>query len=97
MGGTSLSAPAWAGLLALVNQGRAAAGESALNSTSPTETQQALYTLPQSDYNVITSPEESGARSVAIRKLQVREDKANPRSFSRHVFWPMMARKGMIP
>ena len=55
VGGTSLSAPAWAGLLALVNQGRAAAGEPALNSTSPTETQQALYSLPQSDYNVITS------------------------------------------
>ena len=52
VGGTSLSAPAWAGLLALVNQGRAAAGESTLNSTSPTETQQALYMLPQSDYNV---------------------------------------------
>ena len=34
VGGTSLSAPAWAGLFALVNQGRAAAGESALNSAS---------------------------------------------------------------
>ncbi len=55
VGGTSLSAPAWAGLLALVNQGRAAAGESNLNSTSPTDTQQALYMLPQSDYNVIAS------------------------------------------
>ena len=55
VGGTSLSAPAWAGLLALVDQGRAAAGESTLNSSSPTETQQALYSLPQSDYNVITS------------------------------------------
>jgi len=53
VGGTSLSAPAWAGLLALVNQGRAAAGKSPLNSSSPTETQQALYMLPQSDYNVI--------------------------------------------
>ena len=41
--------------MALANQGRAAAGESALNSTSPTDTQQALYMLPQSDYNVITS------------------------------------------
>jgi hypothetical protein len=55
VGGTSLSAPAWAGLLTLVNQGRAAAGESALSTTSPTEVQQALYTLPNSDYNVITS------------------------------------------
>jgi hypothetical protein len=55
VGGTSLSAPAWAGLLALVNQGRASAGEPALNSTSPTEVQQALYSLPQRDYNAITS------------------------------------------
>jgi hypothetical protein len=54
-GGTSLSAPAWAGLLALVNQGRAAAGESALNSSSPTEALQALYSLPRSDYHIITS------------------------------------------
>jgi hypothetical protein len=55
VGGTSLSAPAWAGLLALVNQGRVAAGESTLNSSSPTDTQQALYMLPQSDYNVVAS------------------------------------------
>ena len=55
VGGTSLSAPAWAGLLALVNQGRAAASESTLNSSTPTQTQQALYSLPQSDYNVIAS------------------------------------------
>ena len=54
-GGTSLSAPAFAGLIALVNQGRVAAGEATLNSASPTETQQALYSLPQSDYNAITS------------------------------------------
>ncbi len=55
VGGTSLSAPAFAGLVALVNQGRVAAGEATLNSASPTETQQALYSLPQADYNSITS------------------------------------------
>ena len=55
VGGTSLSAPAFAGLVALVNQGRVAAGEATLNSSSPTETQQALYSLPQADYNSITS------------------------------------------
>jgi hypothetical protein len=54
VGGTSLSAPAWAGILALVNQGRLAAGHPALNSASPTEAQQALYALPQSDYHAIT-------------------------------------------
>jgi hypothetical protein len=55
VGGTSLSAPAWAGLVALANQGRAAAGESTLNRSSPTDTGQALYMLPQSDYNTIAS------------------------------------------
>ena len=53
VGGTSLSAPAWAGLVAIVNQGRLAAGEATLNSSSPTDTQQALYMLPQSDYSAI--------------------------------------------
>jgi subtilase family serine protease len=53
VGGTSLSAPAWAGLIALVNQGRVAANESTLNSVTPTDTQQALYMLPQSDFNTI--------------------------------------------
>ncbi len=55
VGGTSLSSPAWAGLLALVNQGSAAARGSPLNSASPTETQQDLYSLPQNDYNVISN------------------------------------------
>jgi hypothetical protein len=54
-GGTSLSAPCWAGLIALVNQGRVAAGQPTLNSSSPTQTQQELYSLSQSDYNVINS------------------------------------------
>jgi uncharacterized repeat protein (TIGR01451 family)/choice-of-anchor A domain-containing protein len=55
VGGTSLSAPAWAGLLALVNEGRVAAGEQTLNSVTATDAQAALYSLPQSDYNSITS------------------------------------------
>ena len=55
VGGTSLSAPAWAGLVALANQGRAATRESTLNSSGPTDTQSALYSLPQSDYNVVAS------------------------------------------
>jgi hypothetical protein len=55
VGGTSLSAPTFAGLFALVNQGRVAVGEATLNTVTPTDTQQALYRLPQSDYNVIAS------------------------------------------
>ncbi|MGA2255010.1 MAG: Ig-like domain repeat protein [Thermoguttaceae bacterium] len=55
VGGTSLSAPCWSGLIALVDQGRSAAGQPTLNSASPTETQQSLYSLSQNDYHVITS------------------------------------------
>jgi len=64
VGGTSLSAPAWAGLAVLVNQGRVAAGELSLNSSSPTDTQQALYMLPQNDYNAITSGNNGYAASA---------------------------------
>lgn len=49
--GTSLSAPCWAGLLAIVDQGRAAAGKQPLNASTPLETQTALYTLPPSDFH----------------------------------------------
>ena len=56
VGGTSLSAPAWASLFALANQGRAAAGEGSLGSSAdPTATQEALYNLPQSDFNSVTT------------------------------------------
>jgi Bacterial Ig-like domain (group 3) len=60
IGGTSLSAPSWAGLLALVDQGRANAGQPALNRADPTETQQDLYGLSQSDYHVIASGTNGG-------------------------------------
>jgi hypothetical protein len=54
-GGTSLAAPSWAALIALVNQGRAAAGKETLGSSGPAEAQRALYNLPQADYHVIAS------------------------------------------
>ena len=54
-GGTSLAAPCWAGLIALANQGRAAARQPVLDSSNPTETLQDLYNLSQSDYHVIAS------------------------------------------
>ena len=59
-GGTSLAAPSWAGLVALVNQGRIKAGQRGLNSANPTETQEALYGLGQSDYHVIASGTNGG-------------------------------------
>jgi hypothetical protein len=55
-GGTSWSTPCWAALIALVNQGRAAAGRLPLNSASnPTQTLNALYHLSSSDFHDITS------------------------------------------
>jgi len=49
--GTSLATPCWAGLSAIVNQGRAAAQGRAFDSSSPTEAPTALYALPTSDFN----------------------------------------------
>ncbi|MDB5352348.1 MAG: pcp 3 [Planctomycetota bacterium] len=48
-GGTSLGAPAWAGIMAIVNQGRATAGLGTLNGA--TQTLPALYALPSSDFH----------------------------------------------
>ncbi len=60
VGGTSLSAPTWAGLIALSNQGRVANGLATLNSSSPMETQQALYNLPEADFNDVTTGANGG-------------------------------------
>ncbi len=54
--GTSVSSPCWAGLIAIANQGRVADGGDTLNSVlNPTQTLQALYSLPASDFHEITS------------------------------------------
>lgn len=54
--GTSLASPCWAGLIAIVNQGREAEGTTTLNSTAnPTQTLEGLYSLPASDFHDITS------------------------------------------
>jgi hypothetical protein len=50
--GTSFSAPAWAALIAIADQGRAESGLSAL---SGTQTSTAIYSAPQSDYHDITT------------------------------------------
>ena len=52
VGGTSAAAPAWAGLVAITDQGLAASGKSSLT-TSQLLTD--LYNLPSSSFNVITS------------------------------------------
>jgi hypothetical protein len=64
-GGTSLAAPAWAGLFALINQGRVAAGERTLNSSSPTEALQALYSLSRGDYHDIVGGSNGGNSATA--------------------------------
>jgi hypothetical protein len=45
LGGTSLATPCWAGLIAMVNQGRVAAGRTPLNGPGPTQAQATLYAL----------------------------------------------------
>jgi hypothetical protein len=50
IGGTSLSAPLWAGLLTDVNQGRALLGEGPLANA-----QEAVYKVPATDFHDITS------------------------------------------
>jgi autotransporter-associated beta strand protein len=49
IGGTSLSSPSWAALIAVANQARVAAGMTTLD--GPTQTLPKLYTMPSSDFN----------------------------------------------
>ena len=53
VGGTSLGAPSWAALIAIVDQGRAVAGKGSLD--GPTQTLPALYSLPSTDFYSISS------------------------------------------
>ena len=54
--GTSLATPCWAGLMAIINQGRVANHGASLNTpANPTQALQALYSLPASDWNDITT------------------------------------------
>ena len=50
--GTSLGAPAWAGIIAIVDQGRAVAGKGSLD--GPTQTLPTLYALPSSDFHSVS-------------------------------------------
>jgi hypothetical protein len=53
VGGTSLSSPMFAGLVAIADQGRALQGESSLDGA--TQTLPMLYSLPESDFHDITT------------------------------------------
>ena len=50
-GGTSLGAPVWAGIMAIVDQGRALLGKGSLNGA--TQTIPSLYALPESDFKTV--------------------------------------------
>jgi subtilisin-like proprotein convertase family protein len=60
-GGTSDAAPQWSGLFAIVNQGRQAAGEGLLNSSSTSQTLPLIYGLPSSDFHDITQGTSTGS------------------------------------
>jgi hypothetical protein len=53
VGGTSLGAPSWAALIAIVDQGRAVAGKGSLD--GPTQTLPTLYSLPSTDFYSISA------------------------------------------
>jgi hypothetical protein len=60
-GGTSLGAPAWAGIVAIVDQGRALAGVGSLDGAS--QTLPALYALPASDFHRVAPASSIGGLS----------------------------------
>ncbi len=62
VGGTSLAAPMWAGLMAIVNQGRALIGQTSLD--CKTETLPRLYALPSTDFHDITTGNNGFAAGV---------------------------------
>jgi subtilase family serine protease len=53
VGGTSLGSPSWAGIIAIVDQGRAVAGQVSLD--GPTQTLPALYAAASSNFNSVAS------------------------------------------
>ncbi|MHB1558350.1 MAG: DUF4082 domain-containing protein [Isosphaeraceae bacterium] len=59
VGGTSAGAPQWSALLAIADEGRAAAGQPALDSTNPQQVMTILYQNPK-DFHDITSGTSTG-------------------------------------
>ncbi len=53
VGGTSLGTPAWAGIIAIVDQGRAVAGKSSLD--GPTQTLPSLYAASSANFNSVSA------------------------------------------
>jgi hypothetical protein len=61
VGGTSLGSPSWAGIIAIVDQGRALAGSGSLDGA--TQTLPALYAAESSDFNSVAATPSSGGFS----------------------------------
>ncbi len=59
IGGTSLGAPCWTALIAIVNQVRVAEGSATLH--GPTQTLPALYALAAGGFHIITTPSNLGS------------------------------------
>ena len=65
VGGTSVGAPAWAGILAIINQGRVLSGQAAL--TGATQTLPAIYALTATDFHKVPlSSSGGGSTNQAI-------------------------------
>ncbi|MHB1556832.1 MAG: S53 family peptidase [Isosphaeraceae bacterium] len=66
VGGTSIGSPAWAGLIAIADQGRALGGHSSL--TGSTQTLPAIYALPNADFYKVplTAPGGNSSTNTAI-------------------------------
>ncbi|HUO08924.1 MAG TPA: proprotein convertase P-domain-containing protein [Phycisphaerae bacterium] len=63
VGGTSLAAPLWAGLIAVADQGRATLGLGTLD--GKTQTLPMLYALPSSDFHDVTSGTSTGSPNLS--------------------------------
>jgi hypothetical protein len=67
MAGTSLGAPAWAGIIAIVDQGRTLAGRGSLD--GPSQTLPGLYALPSSDFHRVSPVSPLGGPSSWLSYL----------------------------
>jgi hypothetical protein len=61
VGGTSLGAPAWAGIIAIVDQGRAQSGLGSLSGAA--QTLPLLYSLPSTDFHAVAASSGTGGTS----------------------------------
>ncbi len=83
VGGTSLGSPAWAAIIAIVDQGRALEGKGSLD--GPTQTLPALYSLPSTDFHTVFTPPPFSPWGGGV----------NPFGYSSHG-WPFLRRAGKV-